>query len=101
MVIAYRVSFATELQGRLAMLRGHLRFVGLPNILADALVVPELLQGAAIPATLADALTPLLADTPARRAQLDAFATLRAALGDGHACARTAALVLDIAAQKR
>jgi lipid-A-disaccharide synthase len=95
MVIAYRVSLATELQGRFAASRGHLRFVGLPNILADAPVAPELLQQAATPAALAGALAPLLSDTPARRAQLAAFAALRANLGDGHAIDRTAELVLE------
>jgi len=101
MVIAYRVSFLTSLQARLAVSRGHLRFVGLPNILADAPVAPELLQDAATPAALAGALMPLLSDTPTRRAQREAFAAIRASLGDGHACERTAELVLEIAAQQR
>jgi len=96
MVIAYRLSLITEIQGRLARLGGDLRFVGLPNLLADEPVVPELLQQAATPANIAGALTPLLADTPARRAQLDAFAAIRANLGDGNACEKAAALVLEV-----
>lgn len=95
MVAAYRGSFASWLQYRL-FLYGKLRHISLPNILADADVVPELLQEAASPEGLAAALTPLLTDTPARRTQLDAFTAIRADLGDGHACERTARLVLDV-----
>jgi len=98
-VIAYRLSLITELQGRLARLGGGLRFVGLPNLLADAPVAPELLQQAATPAAIAAALEPLLTDTPARRAQLNAFAAIRANLGDGHACERTAAMILEAGSQ--
>lgn len=97
MVIAYRGSFATWVQYKIASRGGQLRFIGLPNILADAPVVPELLQHAATPTALATALAPLLADTPARRAQLDAFTRIRANLGDGRACEKAARLVLDIA----
>ncbi|MHB9110738.1 MAG: lipid-A-disaccharide synthase [Armatimonadota bacterium] len=99
MVIAYRSSFATLVQFKIAVRGGQLRFIGLPNILADAPVVPELLQDAATPDALAEALTPLLTDMPARRAQLDAFAGIRANLGDGHACEKAARLVLEVGGQ--
>ena len=58
--------------------------------------MPELLQHDAHAEALAAALIPLLTDTPARRAQLDAFTRIRTMLGDGHAITRTAALVHDI-----
>lgn len=96
MVVAYRASLAAYLQ-YLLLLRGRLGYMALPNILADAPVVPELRQYDATPDALAAALTPLLTDTPARRAQLDAFARIRASLGDGHAVEKTARLVLDVA----
>lgn len=96
MVVAYRGSFATWLQYCLIARGGRLRHISLPNILAGHSVVPELLQHAAEPASLAAALTPLLTDTPTRCAQLDAFASIRTMLGDGHAIARTAALVSEI-----
>lgn len=94
MVVAYRASFATWLQYRLVA--RHITHISLPNILCDAPVVPELLQHAASPAALADALAPLLTDTPARRAQRTAFAALRETLGDGQACAKTAEMVLKL-----
>ncbi len=96
MVVAYRGSFATWLQYCVMARGGRLRHVALPNIIAGQSVVPELLQHAAQPAALAAALTLLLTDTPARRAQLDGFARIRTMLGTGHAIARTAALVLEI-----
>lgn len=93
MVVAYRGSFASWLQYRIIVRGGGLRFIALPNILADAPVVPELLQDAANPAALAAALTPLVSATPARQAQLDAFTSIRALLGEGQAVSRTATLI--------
>ncbi len=96
MVVAYRASVASYLQ-YLLLLRGRLGHISLPNILADAPVVPELLQYDATPETLAAALTPLLTDTPARRMQTDAFAHIRENLGDAGAVEKTARLVLELA----
>ena len=97
MVVAYRGSFGSWLQYQVVLHTRGLRHIALPNILADADVVPELLQHAASPGGLADAVRPLLTDTPQRKAQLDAFATIRASLGDGNASARTAEMVLAVA----
>lgn len=96
MVVAYRASVASYLQ-YLLLLRGRLGHISLPNILADAPVVPELLQYDATPEALAAALTPLLTATPARRAQVEAFARIRDSLGEGGAVENTARLVLDVA----
>ena len=96
MVVAYRGSSATWLQYQLMVRSGQFRHVSLPNIIAERDVVPERLQHAANPDTLAGDLIPLLADTPARQAQLDAFRDIRATLGDGHACERAATLVRQV-----
>lgn len=96
MVVAYRGSFATWVQYRIVARGGRLRHIALPNIITDRSVAPEFLQHAANPVALADALSPLMTDTSARQAQLDAFTEIRATLGDGHACARTAALVRKV-----
>ena len=48
----------------------------LPNIIIGENVVPEFLDDDANPRSLADAVGPLLVDTPARRRQVDAFAAL-------------------------
>ncbi|HEY4542215.1 MAG TPA: lipid-A-disaccharide synthase, partial [Noviherbaspirillum sp.] len=63
MVIAYRMMRASW-----AVLRhmGYQPWVGLPNILANEFLVPELLQDAATPAALADAMWQQLSDEPGR-----------------------------------
>ncbi|WP_428696936.1 lipid-A-disaccharide synthase [Stappia sp.] len=48
----------------------------LPNIILGENVVPEFLDGDANPQALADAVRPLLADSPERRVQVEAFARL-------------------------
>ena len=50
-----------------------LPYVGMPNILAGEKLVPELLQGDANPAALAEALVTLLRDTSAQRRQIERF----------------------------
>ncbi len=66
MVIAYRVP---ELSRRLMTGKGYQPWVGLPNILARAFLVPELLQDACTPDALAEAAESLLQDS-VRQAQL-------------------------------
>ncbi|MEM8982232.1 MAG: lipid-A-disaccharide synthase [Pseudomonadota bacterium] len=57
-------------------------YVSLPNLLLDGPVVPELIQAAVKPASLAAALAPLLEDPVARDAQIHEFARLREALSE-------------------
>lgn len=76
MAVAYRVS----------PLETWLRFVVkvpsivLPNLILGDNAIPEFLQDACTAEALAAALLPLLGDTPARAAQIDAFARLDAAM---------------------
>ena len=63
MVIAYRVNWLTAAMVRR---RGYLPWVGLPNILAREFLVPELLQEAATPDAIADALEFQLCDAANR-----------------------------------
>ena len=98
MVVAYRASAALWLQYQIFSRVIGQRMIALPNILVQAEVVPELLGANATPRKLASALTLLLTDTPLRRAQLDAFREMRGLLGDGTAVARTARMVLEVAA---
>jgi lipid-A-disaccharide synthase len=63
MVIAYRMP---RLSWWLMKNRGYLPWVGLPNILAREFLVPELLQDAATPQALADALSAQLQADPRR-----------------------------------
>lgn len=62
MVITYKLSPLTY---RLMKSRGYLPYVGLPNILAGRLLVPEFLQDEAVPEKLAQTLMALAADAEA------------------------------------
>jgi len=57
-----------------------LPWIGLPNILAQRDLVPELIQAQATPENLAEALDKLLRDEGARQAQIDEFRIQRTRL---------------------
>lgn len=86
----------TKAQAKIARRVYRGRYVTLPNLVLDAPLVPELLQEAATPSSLADALLALLADPLAQR---DGFAHMRAALGPPDALQRNADWVLAAAAE--
>lgn len=94
MVAAYKVSLLDELIARLAI---QVPSVILANLVIGQNVVPELLQRDCTPAALADALAPLLADTPERRRQVEAFARLDSIMEVGAASpsARAAEITLS------
>ena len=73
------------------------RFVSLPNLIADKEVVPELLLHLCNPDNIAAHLAPLLADSPERSAMLDGYKTVRQRLGSNDS-AETAArqLIADL-----
>jgi lipid-A-disaccharide synthase len=76
-VITYRVPWLTY---QIMRRQAYLPWVGLPNILAERSIVPELLQDQADPEHIAQALLNLLDDAAARAAMRMAFADLRASL---------------------
>ncbi|MBN9062348.1 MAG: lipid-A-disaccharide synthase [Rhizobiales bacterium 65-9] len=75
----------------------------LPNLVLGRNVMPELLQGDFTPAACLGALAPLIAETPARRAQLDAFDEIAARMrGDGASpSAHVADQIMDMLAQTK
>ena len=91
MVAAYKLSPAEAIVAW-ALIR--VPSVILANLVLGEAVVPEFLQLACRPDRLAAALAPLIAETPERRAQVDAFGRLDAVLGSGSPSARAAAVVL-------
>lgn len=84
-----------EAQAKIARRIYHGTYVTLPNLVLDEPVVPELLQDAATPAALAEAIATRLDDP---RSQLDGYARLRDALGPPDALQRNADWVLGAAA---
>lgn len=76
-VITYKVPWLTwQIMKRQALLP----WIGLPNILAQRDLVPELIQERATPENLAEALGKLLGDESARQAQIDEFQIQRTRL---------------------
>jgi lipid-A-disaccharide synthase len=101
-VAAYRVTLLEEFIARLIRLRARLPSVILANLVIGENVVPEFLQRACTPQRLADALVPLIAETPQRSRQIEGFARLdRIMAVDESPSAKAAAIVLDVARHGR
>ena len=96
MVTAYKVSLFDEIVARIAI---KVPSVILANLVIGENVVPELLQRDCTPQSLAGALAPLLADSPERRRQLEAFTRLDTIMEIGNASpsGRAAEIVLSYA----
>jgi lipid-A-disaccharide synthase len=77
MVITYRMP---ALSWHLMKRHRRLPYVGLPNILSGEFIVPELLQDAATPENLAQALLNLMADSEVQTRLRDRFLALHAQL---------------------
>jgi lipid-A-disaccharide synthase len=101
-VAAYRLPIVEEVVARLARLP-ELFSIILANLAIGEKIVPELLQRDCTPEKLAEALSPLIADTPARRRQIEAFAKLDAIMGVGKMApsGQAAAVVLELARRGR
>lgn len=97
MVILYRGSKWMEMEYKLRGLNKKIRFIGLPNILADRAIVPELIQDAATPRAIADHALALLNDIETRQRAREALREVRDSLGTPGASERTAQLILELA----
>jgi lipid-A-disaccharide synthase len=93
MVAAYKVS---ALEGRVIQRLVQVPSYILANLVIGENVVPELVQEECTPERLADALVPLIGDTPQRRKQVDAFSWLDSIMeiGSRAPAARAADIVL-------
>lgn len=93
MIISYRLGFLSWCVGRLLI---HVRFIGLPNLVAGEAIVPELIQFQATPERLAAAASEIL-DSPERLARMrNALAEVRRRLGAPGATERAAREVLAL-----
>ncbi len=95
MVVCYKVSALTGFFVRRLVRVPHASLV---NLLADRVVVPELMQEACTPASIAEIVAPLLDDGAARAAQLAGFEEVLERLGGSTPAPseRAAAAVLSI-----
>jgi lipid-A-disaccharide synthase len=100
MVTAYKVSGLETLIGR--PIKNRLPSVILANLVLGENVVPEFLQEDCTADNLANALIPLLADTPERQRQMEAFGRLDdiMQIGTSAPAQRAAEIVLDVATRK-
>ena len=103
MVAAYRLHAIEAVIARLIRLQARLPSVILANLVLGENAVPELLQEDCTPEQLAAALEPLMADTPVRRRQIEAYRRLDEimAIGGTTPSAKAASIVLDIARRGR
>jgi lipid-A-disaccharide synthase len=94
MVVAYKVSWTEAQIGRLIIVSSFV----LTNLVLGQNVVPELMQENCTPEKLAAALQPLLADTPQRRAQIEAFERLDGlmTIDEASPSARAAGIVAEM-----
>lgn len=101
-VAAYRLPLFEELVFRVLRSR-EISTAILTNLVIGENVVPEFLQRDCTAAKLAEALIPLLSDTPQRRRQVDAFQRLDSIMGIGtmSPSGEAAAVVLDLARRGR
>jgi lipid-A-disaccharide synthase len=101
-VAAYRLPLIEEIILRLARPQMGLHSVILANLVLGENVVPEFLQRDCTPDRLAQALLPLLSETPLRSRQTEAFRRLDEIMALGTApSGKAAAIVLDVAQRGR
>ena len=90
-VLVYKVAWPTYLAGRLLV---KVKFLGMPNVLADKEVVPEFIQHAANAKRIAKAVTCLMENSHARQQMIWEFDKIAAQLGESGASERTAKALL-------
>jgi len=93
MVIVYRLAPLTYALARLIV---RVPFIGMPNLIAERQIVPELIQHEVTPARIAAAARQLLEDPQAYRVIQESLREVRRRLGPGGAAERAAGLILDM-----
>ncbi len=92
MVVIYKVNPVTYFLGKLLI---KIDNIGMVNIVAEREICPELIQSAANPMAIANAISPLIDDTPQRQNMLKALDEACETLGHGGAAEHAAGIVLD------
>jgi lipid-A-disaccharide synthase len=91
-VLVYKVAWPTYLAGRLLV---KVKYLGMPNVLADKEVVPEFIQHRARPHDLAQSVLRLLDDPNTRQQMIWEFDKIAAMLGESGASDRAAKAILS------
>jgi lipid-A-disaccharide synthase len=96
-VLLYRLAPITWY---LAKLLVHVKYAGLPNLLLQKEVTPELLQDDMKPDNVVRIMLPWLTDEKERQSNIQELKAVRTALGSGGAVKRTAQLIIQTAGVK-
>ena len=91
-MLVYKVSWLTYLAGRLVV---KVKYLGMPNVLANKEVVPEFIQHAAQPRRLARALSRLLNEPSTREKMASEFDAVISSLGGSGASEKAAKAILE------
>jgi lipid-A-disaccharide synthase len=92
MIVVYRVSWPTYWMGRMLIRVDH---IGMVNIVAGGRLCPEFIQHRAVPEEMAQAMLPLLSDTPRRLEMVAGLQRVSDALGGGGAAERAAESIIQ------
>lgn len=95
MIILYRVSRLMELEYHIRKRALNLTFIGLPNLIAQRGICPELLQHSATPQNIVAHSLNLLPGTQGHRLQREALQEVKSVLGEPGATDRAAHLLLQ------
>src|SRR5438105_5746424 len=90
-VLIYKVAWPTYFAGRLLV---KVKYLGMPNVLADKEIVPEFIQHRARPKDLAKAIAQLLDNSAARERMISEFDKIAVQLGESGASERAATAIL-------
>jgi lipid-A-disaccharide synthase len=91
-VLIYKVAWPTYLAARFVV---SVKYLGMPNLLADKEVVPEFIQYRAKPNALVKALQPLIENANARERMISEFDAIIPELGGGGASEKGARAIIE------
>jgi lipid-A-disaccharide synthase len=91
-VLIYKVAWPTYLAARLVV---TVRYLGMPNVLANKEVVPEFIQHQAKPSAIVKTVRGLMEKTDARVRMIDEFDEIVGRLGKGDASKKAAQAIMD------
>ena len=91
-VLVYKVAWPTYLAARLVV---SVKYLGMPNVLADREVVPEFIQDRARPDAIVKAVRRLIEDADVRDRMIAEFDTIIGKLGEGGASDQAARAIIE------
>ena len=91
-VLIYKVAWPTYLAARLVV---NVKYLGMPNVLAEKEIVPEFIQHRAKPEVIAKALWRVMENPDAQEQMISEFDAIVGKLGEGQASEKAAAAIIE------